>query len=379
MTKAARAAVLTGLGQPLEVWPDVAVEEPRAGEVRVRMAAAGVCHSDLAMATGTIPVPLPAVLGHEGAGVIDAVGPGIDGTGVDGLAVGDLVVVSWVAQCGDCFYCRRGQAQLCAQATVAMSSGGMLDGSVRFASPRSASGRIYQALGSGTFADATVVPAIGAVKVPPDLDPIVAALLGCGVVTGVGAALNTASIRPGDAVAVIGCGGVGLNVVQGARMAGAARIIAVDVHPAKLELARTLGATDTVDAAATDAVGAVMDLTAQHGADVVFEVIGRQQTIEQALAATRRGGQAVLVGIPAMDVVLQIPAMVGIVLSEKTVKGCWLGSADLRRDIPRLVERYRAGELLLDELVSRRIDLAEVNGALAALGSGEVARSVIVY
>ncbi len=364
--------MLTAVGAPLEVWDDVEVDEPRAGEVRVRMAAAGVCHSDLAMQRGVIPAPLPAVLGHEGAGFVEAVGPGVD----DGLAVGDLVAVSWVAQCGKCFYCGRGQPQLCEQATVAMASGGLLDGTARLRSPRS---HLFQALGSGTYSEATVVPAITAVKLPPDIDPAVAAMLGCAAVTGVGAALNTADIHEGDTVAVVGCGGVGLNVVQGARLAGAARIVAVDVHPDKLELARKVGATDGVLAGDGDAVGAVMDLTGQKGADVVFEVIGRAETIDQALAMTRRGGQAVLVGIPAMDVVVQLPAMVGLVLAEKTIKGCWLGSSDIHRDIPRLLDWYRRGELRLDDLVSRRIGLEDVNAAFAALEAGAVARSIIVF
>ena len=366
-----KAAVLTAIGAPLEIWDDVEVDDPQAGEVRIRMAAAGVCHSDLAMQNGTIPVPLPAVLGHEGAGFVDAAGPS-----VDGLEVGDLVAVSWVAQCGGCFYCRRAQPHLCERATVAMASGGQLDGTSRLRSPRS---HLFQALGAGTFAEATVVPAIAAVKLPPDIDPVVAAMLGCAVVTGVGAALNTAAIRVGDTVAVVGCGGVGLNVIQGARLAGAERIVAVDVHAEKLALALAVGATDAVDARDAHPVGAVMDLTAQKGADVTFEVIGRGSTIEQSLAMTRRGGQTVLVGIPAMDVMLEIPAMVGIVLAEKTIKGCWLGSSDIHRDIPRLVEWYRQGELRLDDLVSRRIEVGGVNAAFAAMEAGAVARSVIVF
>lgn len=363
--------MLTALGAPVEVWEDVEVDEPRAGEVRVRMAAASVCHSDLAMAQGVIPAPLPAVLGHEGAGHVDAVGPG-----VDHLQPGDPVAVSWVAQCGRCFYCRRGQPHLCEQATVAMASGGLLDGTARLRSPRS---HLFQALGSGTFSETTVVPAIAAVKAPADLDPAVVAMLGCAVVTGVGAALNTADIRVGDTVAVVGCGGVGLNVIQGARLAGAERIVAVDVHPDKLALAQAVGATEAVHAGDRDPVGAVMDLTAQKGADVVFEVIGRGPTIEQSLAMTRRGGQTVLVGIPAMDVVLEIPAMVGLVLAEKTIKGCWLGSSDIHRDVPRLIDWYRQGELRLDDLVSRRIGLEGVNAAFAAMEAGAVARSIIVF
>jgi Zn-dependent alcohol dehydrogenase len=257
-----------------------------------------------------------------------------------------------------------------------MASGGLLDGTARVRAPTT---HLYQALGAGTFAESVVVPAVAAVKVPADLDAAVVALLGCAVVTGVGAALNTASIRPGDTVAVIGCGGVGLNVVQGARIAGAARIVAVDVHASRLEAAAAFGATDAVDASRSDAVSTVMDVTGQRGADVVLEVVGRAPTIDQALAMTRRGGQTVLVGIPAMDVMVTLPAMVGLVLTEKTVKGCWLGSSDLRRDIPRLVDLYRRGDLRLDELVSRRIDLADVNDAFDAMERGAVTRSVVVF
>jgi Zn-dependent alcohol dehydrogenase len=199
------------------------------------------------------------------------------------------------------------------------------------------------------------------------------------VLTGVGAALNTATIRPGDAVVVVGCGGVGLNVIQGARIAGAEVIVAVDVNPAKLALAEAMGATVTVDATRLEPVNAVRDLTGQRGADVAFEALGQGRTIDQVLDMTRRGGQAVLVGIPRMDVVLSVPAMLGIVLAERTIKGCWYGSSDIRRDIPRLVSLYREGQLRLDELVSRRIDLSDVNAALAALRSGDVARSVIDY
>jgi Zn-dependent alcohol dehydrogenase len=366
-----RAALLTAPGSPLEIHDDVELEAPRAGEVRLRMAASGVCHSDLAMRDGTMPVCLPAVLGHEGAGVVVEVG-----AGVDHQAPGDHVLVSWVPQCGSCYFCRRGQPQLCQQADAVMVTGGLLDGTPRF---RWRGREAFQMCGCGTFAEETVIPATGAVAVSTDLDPTVATLLGCGVLTGVGAALNTASITEGDVVAVVGCGGVGLNVVQGARLAGAGTIVAVDTNPAKLALAEAMGATDCVDASRTDPISAVMSLSGERGADVAFEVIGMAATIEQVVTMTRRGGQAVLVGIPSMDVVLTVPAWVGLILQSKTIKGCWYGSADVRRDIPRLIDLYRRGELHLDELVSRRIDLDDVNDAFRAMTAGEVARSVIVY
>ncbi|MEN3313925.1 MAG: S-(hydroxymethyl)glutathione dehydrogenase / alcohol dehydrogenase [Acidimicrobiaceae bacterium] len=366
-----RAAVLTSLTQPLELRDDIEVEAPRAGEVALHMAASGVCHSDLSMRDGILPIPLPAVLGHEGAGIVTEIGPG-----VTGVAVGDHVVVSWVPQCGRCYYCGRGQPELCQEADAVLISGGLLDGTPRL---RSGGAPLFQMSGCGTFSTDTVVPATGVVGVPCDIDLSLAALLACGVLTGVGAVLNTARVVEGDTVAVVGCGGVGLNVVQGARIAGAATIIAVDTNPAKLELARALGATHVVDASGADPVSAVMGLSGERGADVAFEVIGLARTIDQVVAMTRRGGQSVLVGIPSMDVMVNLPAMVGLVLAEKTIKGCWYGSADVRRDIPRLVELHRSGELELETLVSRRIGLDDVNDAFRSMTAGEVARSVIVY
>jgi Zn-dependent alcohol dehydrogenase len=366
-----RAAVLTGLDQPLVIRDDVVVGAPRAGEIRVRVAACGVCRSDLSMQDGTLPVPMPVVLGHEASAVVEEVGDG-----VADLARGDHVVVCWVPQCGQCFFCRRGQPHLCQTADAVLLTGGLLDGSPRLSLDGAP---LFQMTGAGTFSEETVIPATSAVKVPDDLPLDVAALLGCAVLTGVGAALNTAKIRPGDAVAVVGCGGVGLNIIQGARIAGAEVIVAVDIHPKKLALAEAFGATHTVAAGTTDPANAVRDLTGQRGADVAFEALGQGATIAQTIEMTRRGGQAVLVGIPRLDVMVTLPAMLGLVLQERTVRGCWYGSSDIRRDVPRLVELYRGGGLLLDELVSQRIDLSEVNQALEALRAGEGSRSVIVY
>ena len=366
-----RAAVLTGIGTPLEIRDDVEVEAPRAGEVKVKVAASGVCHSDLSIQNGTLMSPLPVVLGHEGAGEIVEVGEG-----VTGLAVGDHVVLSWVAQCGECFYCRRGERQLCEKGSIGAITGGMLDGTTRLSSR---GGPLFQMAGTGTFSEYVVLPAIAAVKIDNDVDLRVAALIGCGVLTGVGAALNTSRIKEGDTVAVIGCGGVGLNVIQGARVAGAAEVIAVDTAPAKLDMAKTFGATGSVDASGGNAVGRVMEATGQRGADVVFEVVGTGPTIEQAVTMTRRGGQTVLVGVPRMDVMLNVPAFIGIVVAEKTISGCWYGSSDVSRDVPRIVSLWREGRLRLEELISREISLEGIDDAFQAMGSGEVARSVIVY
>jgi NDMA-dependent alcohol dehydrogenase len=366
-----KAAVMIGIDQPLEIRDDVEVEAPHAGEVKVRMAASGVCHSDLSIQNGTLIGGAPMVLGHEGAGVIEEVG-----AGVTNLAPGDHVVISWVPQCGECYFCTRGQPQLCEQGSNALASGGLLDGTPRM---QSQGAPLPQMAASGTFSEVTVVPEIGAVKVPADFDLKLAALIGCGVLTGTGAALNTANIRKGDTVAVIGCGGVGLNVIQGARIAGAAEIIAIDMNETKLSLAKEFGATATVNASQADPVSQVMSMTSEIGADVAFEVIGLQQTIDQTINMTRRGGQAILVGVPRMDVMTTIPAFFGIVLAEKTIKGCWYGSSDVQRDVPKLVDLYRKGQLKLDELVSRTITLEQVNEAFDAMKTGEVARSVIQY
>jgi S-(hydroxymethyl)glutathione dehydrogenase / alcohol dehydrogenase len=366
-----RAAVLTAIGQPLEIRDDVELDAPHAGEVRIRLGASGVCHSDLSMQNGTMFPNTPIVLGPEGAGVVEEVGED-----VSHLVPGDHVVVSWVPQCGECFYCTRGQGFLCANSTAALASGGLLDGTPRL---RSRGQPLYQMAAAGTFSEQAIIPAIGAVKVPDDLPFDRAALIGCGVLTGVGAALNTADVREGDTVAVVGCGGVGLNVIQGARIAGAGEIIAVDMVESKLQMAKDFGATATVNASQGDPVSQVMTMTAERGADVAFEVIGLQATIDQTITMTRRGGQAILVGVPRADAMVQLPAFLGVVIQAKTIRGCWYGSSNVQQDVPKLVGLYQSGELKLDELISRTISLDGVNEAFDAMGTGEVARSVISY
>jgi NDMA-dependent alcohol dehydrogenase len=365
-----KAAVHVGLDQPLEVRDDIEVAAPKAGELKVRIAASGVCHSDLSVQNGTIPLPPPIVLGHEGAGVIEEVGEG-----VTGFEVGDHVVLTFVPECGECFFCTRDQGFMCEKAAM-LNMGGMLDGTKRLSS----GGQDLSVMaGCGTFSELTVVPAISAVKIDKDVPLKIAALLGCGVQTGVGAAMNTANIRKGDTVAVIGCGGVGLNVIQGARIAGAERIIAVDMVESKLQLAKEFGATDFVNAGEGNPVAAVQNLTNNRGADVTFEVIGLGPTIEQAMQMTRGGGETVLVGVPRMDVMLNINPAFSFIYTAKTVKGCWYGSSNVHREVPKLLELYKKGELKLDELISREITIDDVNGAFDAMKSGEVARSVIVY
>ncbi len=364
-----KAAVATEVGKPLEIM-DLDLADAKEGEVRIQLGASGVCHSDLSVTNGTLPLALPAVLGHEGAGTVVQVG-----AGVDNLKVGDHIVVSWVPQCGKCYTCLHDQGEICEVGSVAAMSGGMLDMTSRFSRDGAP---VFQMAASGTFSQETVVPAIGAVKVDDSIPIDAAALIGCGVLTGFGAAVNTASIRKGDTVAVIGCGGVGLNVIQGAKHAGAERIIAVDMVDGKLARAEKFGATTLVNAK-TDPVAQVMELSGGRGADVAFEVIGLGPTIEQAFAMTRRGGQAIIVGVPAFDVTMTIAPAMDLLFQEKQIRGSWYGSSNVHRDVPALAKLYTEGTLLLDELISQEIELEQVNEALDVMGSGEIARSVIKY
>src|SRR3954468_21391481 len=364
-----KAAIATAVGAPLEIV-DVDVADPQAGEVRLQMRPLGGCHSDLSVVNGTLPIALPAVLGHEGAGTITAVGDG-----VTGLGVGDNVVVSWVPQCGQCYMCQHDQGELCEVGTMASMSGGLLDMTSRV----SRGGTPVSVMAaSGTFAEEIVIPAIGAVKIDQDVPITAGALIGCGVLTGFGAAVNTASIRKGDTVAVIGCGGVGLNVIQGAKHAGAERIIAIDMVDGKLSRAEKFGATTLVNAK-SDPVAQVMELSGGRGADVAFEVIGLGPTIEQTFQMTRRGGQAIIVGVPGFDVTMQISPAMDLLVNEKQIRGCWYGGSNVHQDVPKVVDLYRKGDVMLDELMSAQISLSQVNEAMDNMGSGEIARSVIVY
>jgi Zn-dependent alcohol dehydrogenase len=365
-----RAAVFVGAHRPLEVR-EIEVAAPGSGELKLRMAASGVCHSDLSVQNGTLPRTDELILGHEGAGVVEEIGEG-----VTEFEPGDHVAISWVPQCGECFYCRREQAYLCEVGSPPASAGTMLDGTYRVTC---AGKPMPQFLSIGTFAEYAVIPQLSAIKIDPSVDLRAAALIGCGVLTGVGAALRTASIAEGDSVVVIGCGGVGLNVVQGAKLAGAGRIIAIDLAEGKLRMAEKLGATHVIRAGQDDAREVVMDLTEGRGADVAFEVIGQVATSELALTLTRHGGETVLVGAAPPDAVLALPIFRGLVRYGKTLKGCYYGSANVHRDVPFLIEAYRDGRLELDSLISRQIALDDVNEAFAVMGAADVARSVIVY
>jgi S-(hydroxymethyl)glutathione dehydrogenase/alcohol dehydrogenase len=354
-----RAAVLYEVGRDLEV-DEVELSGPGPGQVRVALAASGVCHSDLSLMDGTLPASLPSVLGHEGAGVVTEVGPQ-----VEHVAPGDHVVISWIGPCRRCHFCLSGQPVLCEHGMDHVFAGPY--GTWR-GQPVSAG------LGTATFAEETVVPEACAVRIDPKFPLGLACLVGCGVVTGVGAVLNAARVRPGSSVAVVGCGGVGLAALQGARMSGASPIIAVDRVPAKLEMARRHGATDTV-LAEEDPVAAVMELTGR-GVDYAFEVVGSSRTIAQAYAMARRGGTVTVVGAGRLDDPVSLGAL-GLMLDAKVVQGCVYGSTDPQRDFPRMLELARAGLLDLEALVTRRIRLEDVNSAFRAMQAGEVARSVI--
>jgi S-(hydroxymethyl)glutathione dehydrogenase / alcohol dehydrogenase len=363
-----RAVVFTTPDRPVEVQ-DVDLAEPGPDEVLVRIAAAGVCHTDLHVRRGDWPVPAPLVMGHEGSGVVSAVG-----SAVSGLVPGDHVVLSWVAPCGRCHNCRAGHEARCNLFATVVGPGGVLqDGTSRLSV---GAGPMFHYLGVSSFAEFAVVPASGAIRVRQDAPLDVIALVGCAVATGVGAVLNTAAVEAGAAVAVIGCGGVGLSIVQGARLAGAKRIIAVDLQPAKTDMALRLGATDAIHAAATDPVSELRQLLGR-GVDYAFDAIGHPRTTEQAIAMLGMGGAAVIVGLPPTGATATFEPLT-LAETEQRILGCNYGSVRPAVDIPALVDRFMAGELLLEELVSARRGLDDAESALWDLESGLVLRTLLV-
>ena len=359
-----KAAVMRANKTPLSI-EDVAISTPGPREVLVHTRACGVCHSDLHVLEGSIPVPAPCVLGHEPAGVVEAVG-----RDVTYLVPGDHVIACLSVFCGTCNHCLTGRTNLCGGMTTMRKPGEpprlSRDGAV-----------IHQFAHLSGFAEQMLVHENALVKIRNDMPLEQAALIGCGVTTGVGAALNTARIAPGSSVAVIGCGGVGLSALQGARIAGAGRIIAVDTVPWKLELARKLGASDTVNAADGDPVAAVKELT-QGGVESAFECIGTAPTCQQAVAMLCRGGTAVMVGVVPIGVAVGIP-MFDLVLSGKKILGSMMGDNRFRIDMPRYCDFYLDGRLRLDEMISARIRLDDVNDSFEKMKAGAVARSVIVF
>ena len=363
-----RAAILPATGAALEVAA-VELAPPGPGEALVRLAASGVCHSDQNAIDGTAPTRCPAVLGHEGAGVVEEVGPG-----TSLVRPGDRVALSWAPYCGVCEQCLRELPQLCEAAWPAMEAGGLLDGSSRLSRDGAT---VYHYSLLSTFAEMAVVPERACVPIAGDIPFEIAGLVGCAVTTGVCAVWRTAGVRPGDRVAVVGCGGVGLSAVMGAAAAGADRIVAVDLSADKAGAAEAFGATDAVpwQGSPEETADAVRELTG-GGVDHAFEATGRPEAMLAAFLATRNRGQAVLMGIAAEDAVLPLPAR-SIPRMERRVTGSLYGSARPDRDFPVILDMYRRGRLPLDRLISHRLPLERIGEAFELLRSGSALRAVI--
>jgi S-(hydroxymethyl)glutathione dehydrogenase/alcohol dehydrogenase len=346
---------------------DVSIDPPKAHEIKIKMAATGVCHSDLSVVNGTIPQMFPLVLGHEGAGVVEEVGPG-----VTQFEVGDHVITTFVPNCGECFHCLRNEAFLC---TALAPTGRQLDGTSRL---KLGDQELGAMTALGNMAEYVVCPAICAVKIDKDVSLKTAALVGCGITTGVGAAINTAKVEPGSTVAVFGCGGIGLSVIQGARIAGAQKIIAVDLADNKLEMAAHFGATDSVNSGEEDAVAKIKALTDGIGVDHAFEAIGIPAVVEQAYAATRRGGATTVVGVGKLTEQISFNALL-LSLEGKRILGCMYGSANPRVDFPKLLDLCKCGKLDLDAMVTNTYTIDEAPQAFEDLEKGINARGVIVF
>ena len=359
MSQQVRGVVARAVGEPVSV-ETIVIPDPGPGEAVVAIQACGVCHTDLHYREGGIGADFPYLLGHEAAGVVEAVGPG-----VSEVAPGDFVVLNWRAVCGECRSCRRGRPWYCFNTHNAQQPMTLADGTP-----------LSPALGIGAFAEKTLVAAGQCTKVDPAASPVAVGLLGCGVMAGLGAALNTGNVSRGDSVAVIGCGGVGDAAVAGARLAGAARIIAIDVDPRKLEWARGFGATDVVDASQADAVEAVQELTGGFGADVVIDAVGRPETYRQAFYMRDLAGTVVLVGVPTPEMKLELP-LLDVFGRGGSLRSSWYGDCLPSRDLPMLVDLYLQGRLDLDAFVSERIELGDVEKAFTRMEHGEVLRSVV--
>ncbi|MFF3615345.1 S-(hydroxymethyl)mycothiol dehydrogenase [Streptomyces sp. NPDC002580] len=361
MPQHVRGVVARSKGEPVRV-ETIVVPDPGPDEAVVRVQACGVCHTDLHYREGGINDDFPFLLGHEAAGIVEAVG-----TGVTDVAPGDFVVLNWRAVCGRCRACRRGRPQYCFDTHNARQKMTLTDGT-----------ELSPALGIGAFAEKTLVAVGQCTKVDPAASPAAAGLLGCGVMAGIGAAINTGGVGRGDTVAVIGCGGVGNAAVVGARLAGAAKIIAVDIDDLKLETARTMGATDTVNARDTDPVETIRELTSGFGADIVIEAVGRPETYRQAFYARDLAGTVVLVGVPTPDMQLDLP-LLDVFGRGGTLKSSWYGDCLPSRDFPMLIDLYLQGRLDLDSFVTETITLDEVEDAFARMHKGDVLRSVVIF
>jgi S-(hydroxymethyl)glutathione dehydrogenase/alcohol dehydrogenase len=354
--------LLTELNKDLEVRDDFELSDPGPGEVRLRMAASGVCHSDVSFQNGTVGVPLPSILGHEGAGEILTVGDG-----VEHLKPGDSVIISWVPPCGTCYFCNHHESHLC------MTGMAMAATSPHF---KLGNDTVFQGPGTATFAEETVVKSMAAVKVSKDTPLDIASLIGCGVMTGVGAVVNTAKVEPGSSCVVIGCGGIGISTIMGAKAVDAEIIVGVDTVDRKLEWAKQFGATHAVRPENLEELKA--ELTEGRGFDYAFEAVGAAQTFQSALDNTRRGGTTVLIGMAKQDQKIEL-GVYDVFMNEKKILGSFYGSADVNADFQRMLDLWKAGKLDLEGMITRRIDLAEINDAIAAMLNGEVIRSVIEY
>ena len=362
-----KAAVLWEVGQPLDIC-EVDLDEPKAGEVLVKIGAAGICRSDRHFMHGDAPIAIPVVLGHEGAGTVVQTGPG-----VTLASEGDQVILSFVPACGRCRSCLEGHSNLCD--LHAATGANLLDGTTRL----HAAGKDIHHMGKvACFAEYAVIPETGVVPVTDNVPMDKAAMIGCSVTTGVGAALYSAEIKAGSTVAVIGCGGVGLNVIMGAALANARQIIAVDIREAQLEFAMRFGATHTVNAADQDPVQQVKDLTGGRGADYTFEVFGSADTTKAAYDMAAKRGVVTVVGIAPWGQEAGINA-VDLVRNEKTLRGSYYGSARSRTDMPVMVDMYRSGKLNLDDLVVRHYTLDQINEAYDDLDRGEIGRGAIMF
>jgi S-(hydroxymethyl)mycothiol dehydrogenase len=361
MTHEVRGVVSMAKGAPVQL-ETILVPDPGPGEALVRVQACGVCHTDLHYREGGINDSFPFLLGHEASGIVEEVG-----AGVTDVAPGDFVILNWRAVCGNCRACRRGRPQYCFATHNATQKMTLADGT-----------ELSPALGIGAFAELTLVAAGQCTKVDPAVSPAVAGLLGCGVMAGLGAAMNTGAVGRGDSVAVIGCGGVGCAAIAGARLAGAATIIAVDVDDRKLAWAEGLGATHRVNSRAGDPVEAIRALTGGNGADVVIDAVGLPETYKQAFYARDLAGTVVLVGVPTPDMRLELP-LLDVFGRGGALKSSWYGDCLPSRDFPMLVDLHLGGRLPLDKFVSETIGLGDVEAAFAAMGRGEVLRSVVVF
>src|ERR1700750_3133661 len=360
MSQRVRGVISRKKGEPVELV-DIVIPDPGPGEVVVDITACGVCHTDLTYRQGGINDESPFLLGHEAAGTVESVG-----AGVTAVAPGDFVILNWRAVCGQCRACKRGRPQLCFDTFNAEQKMTLTDGT-----------ELTPALGIGAFADKTLVAAGPATLVHPAAAPAVAGLLGCGVMAGIGAAINTGAITRDDTVAVIGCGGVGDAAIAGAALVGAKRIIAIDTDNTKLDWAREFGATHTINAKEFDVVETIQDLTDGNGADVVIDAVGRPETWKQAFYARDLAGTVVLVGVPTPDMTLDMP-LVDFFARGGSLKSSWYGDCLPERDFPALVALYQQGRLPLDRFVSERIKLDQVEDAFATMHRGEVLRSVVV-